>query len=223
MSEEKKLDYTNEQIRALARIGDLGYNEGNYLPDSCTWKLYKQDIIEIVERTAKRYMKDVESVSLGLTPIQVKEEGEKPKTMNVPCAWVWLPKDSENLVDKSLYNTDSGVKFPIKRKSKSLVEFAKKFCKDGKPNTMRSEKGKSDALIALIANIMQLEFDQKDIAYGRAFGREFCRNTEIKLDFWRANEIRKNDFDIEFIVVKKSVVKKNFDSSENRPRNSFNL
>lgn len=219
--------YSEEQERCLARIGVLGYSVGNYLPQECTWELSKQDIIEIVTRVTRPYLKDIDSVTLGMKDDVIRIDGEK-ETIKIPVAYIWLPSDSPNLVDSSLKNSDSAIKFDIQKYSKSLEEYAAKFCYDGKPNLIKSRNSRGGrrgrqktGLTVLIAKIFRIEFDERNIKYGKEFGEEFKRNTELKIDT-RAVDLGKGDYDIQMIHVTKSVKKKEITTNELRPTLSFN-
>lgn len=220
--------YSEEQERCLARIGVLGYSVGNYLPQNCTWELSKQDIIEIVMRVSRPYLDDIDSVALGLKSTEVRAKNGKKETLKVPVAYIWLPYDSHNLVDTSLRNSDSAIKLTINKFSKNLEEYAAKFCDQGKAHIIKGEmsggnkKGKPMvALTALISKIFHIEFDEKNIKYGKEFGEEFKRNTELEFSY-RAIDLGGGDFDIQTIDVKKYVKRKNIGTGELRPKSSFN-
>ena len=228
----RELNYSEEQKRCLARIGAMGYTVGNYLPQECTWKLSPRDIIEIANRISSPYLSDIDKITLGAIPVPVKDEDGK-RTMDVPVAYIWLPKNSPNLVDRSLDDTNSAIKIPIPSVSKNLKEFGSKFCLNGKLHIVdgkmigfdqgrRVSSGKKyKGIVALVEKFLIIEFDSLGIQYSKEFGDEFKRMTNIIMDPIDLKELPHGDMAVNQITVKKS--ERRTVEKEIRPTRSHNI
>lgn len=233
MAEELK--YTEEQKRCLARTGAISYTIGNYLPSESYWDFSGKDIVEIVTRLSNPFLSDIHRVTLGSFPLTVKDDNTGRKTTkDIPIAYVWLPKNSPNLVDNSLKHSNSSIKFPIPSISKNLQEYGSKFCLGGKLRTTKgvetgSENGRRVSsgpdyvgIIVLVDKFLSIELDQFGNKYAKEFGEEFRRKCDLKieiLDLVESTGSDPDDLTIKRIVVKKSEKRKV--EKELRPKKSF--
>lgn len=229
MAEE--LRYSEEQKRCLARIGGIGYTVGNYIPQECKWTFSNKDIVEIISRLSKPFLSDIVGITLGAKTLNVKDNDNHKTSKPFPVAYIWLPKSSPNLVDNSLKNSDSAIKFPIPSISNNLKEYASKFSVDGKVHKLdgvstgtedgrRVTTGKSHTGIeVLVDKFLMLEFDINGDRYAREFGEEFRHRCNIRIDEVEFKELSHGDFTVNRIVVRK--IEKRISDKEFRPRKSI--
>lgn len=190
-----ELNLNEEKQRCLARIGVLGYTLGNYLPQECTWRIGKRETIEIIARHSQPYLDDIVDITLYGVKQSAMINNHK-ETVTLPAVYIWLPKKSHNLVDQNLKNLDTAIPIPSNSPSEKLQEYAKKFGENGKLNLIGGKKVNYDyenernmsqnlndrvGFAVTLDRFLQMEFDSNNYEYGKMFGNEFKRKTDIRV------------------------------------------
>lgn len=232
-----ELNYTNEQKRCLARIASMSYTMGNYLPQEVIWTFNASTIIKIVEEKVRSHnIEDFYEITLGRAPFtyQDTETGEN-RTDKIPAAFIWLPRNSDHLVDKRLQNTNSYIKTPIPSYSDTLKKFAATFGVGGKlkhvsgqgvglEDGKRTTGKRGDAIVTDLMRFMAVELDINGTEYGKLFGNEFKERLVMQLvdiDLRRVDGGDPNDKEIREITISLSRPRKT--KKQMRPKISFNM
>ena len=228
-----ELNYTEEQKRYLAKSGQIAFSLQGFLPDACSWKLLRKDIIEIVARIASKYIDDVKAVSISYESIPRAKNGREDNvvTQISPIAYVWLPKDSPNLVNRDLAkNPNVILNCPIESRSKGVIEFAKRFTLHGQLKLINRNEYRSDGrhnndlvgIKVMLDKILKVEFDYGNNEYCKQFGNEFRRNVNIVFEIFPSKKPGKFP-DIEYMLITKKIEKHVIDNTDLVPSTSRNF
>lgn len=224
------LNFTDEQIRRLARTAPIAYTCGGYLPQEAVWRLKPEEVAEIVMRNSLPFLNDIVQVEIDTTPMPGKDEHGNKIMRDIPVAYVWLKKDSPNLVDKSLENTDAAVKFSISSPSDELKEYYNKFGTDPKLRVLdgdgfvktqgRTKKESYGGVVVFVDRFIKLEFDAHGNDFAKKFGHEFKVGHDVFLNFIRDKSQPDRPI-TEFIITKSVCQIKN--DTKIKPRKSRNF
>jgi hypothetical protein len=99
---KKKLDH-------LTKLCSPAYSISGYMPTAATWKLTPEQVKTIVLNIVKRFLNDVQNVTLDVN--------HKSGAVNT---LVWIPIDSKNLKDTSAMSDNSAIRRSLTRYSPEL-------------------------------------------------------------------------------------------------------
>lgn len=177
------------------------------LPTECTWFFSISEMERIVADIAKAYLGDRE---VNQTSIQVEYAKNGSAA---PMAYVWLRKDSQHLIDKSLQAPSSGVTVTGSKYSKALIELADLYAAeydlhnnfiprnkrvDIRDQDMRSRRGQESNIVALaldLQKILERLLDVTNTGFKEVYGDDApAKATKLLIAAKRKN-IRKMDSD----------------------------
>ena len=171
MSEANNNSLTEQQAKRLLGSGAVTYTVSGRLPHTAVWDYTADDLKEIIAKQSAAWIKDIKFVTI---------QGD-PKN-GVLYAYIWIPKDSPNLCDKSLNQADYAIRRSIIRYSNELKEYMDKFGNRNHMRTIRDdEKSEYVGIEVQIDKFMEIEMDRNCFQFGREFGNEFKKKLEYEM------------------------------------------
>lgn len=215
MSVQKTLNVSEETQAQLARIAAIGYTQSGLIPAQCEWHLTEDQCCEIVKRITRTFVSDVDTVTIDFNR-------RNPRQL---FAYVWIPKDSDYIKDRSLKGGNAAVNRSLTRISSEMREFMDKFCEKNKRRLLpeAAENGRFVGIEVRLDRFLEIEFDSTGMSYGKLTSDDFRRKTRIMCqgDFEKDRDRPGRVKKLNFIRVTKGIPGRER-SGKPQPRRSYN-
>jgi len=202
---------SKEIIEQLKKMAVTAHNLWGLPPCASEWILTADQIKKIVRQQAEAFLDDIKYITL--------EGNSRSGAIDV---YVWVPKNSRNVMDNTLKESGSAISKPMRRFSSKMKEFMGKYCNKNEQRLITDANGGPNVGIKIQCDTaLKIFFDENGTNYQKVYKEKGHR--KMVLLFKATLKEKDNDHTYSEVVALK--VRKGFQNDsmgEPKAQRSYN-